>query len=180
MCIEPTANYKQELYAMAFSAPSFTDISLTLIDRDNNKSTMSLQTEALLDITDLDAAVVADLIPAIQALSDAVVIAYTVSRTSRDLSYTQPGEVSDVERKGVFTFRDAGGFSSIVAVPSIKNTLIVDGTNVIDRTNAAVVDFAGIMLGGSLLGASQPTSVHGNDLVAITKAVKTHRKSSKG
>jgi hypothetical protein len=65
-------------------------------------------------------------------------------------------------------------------VPSIRNTLVVDRSNLIDRTAVAVSTFITMVLDGSILGIAHPVTYLGADIVAVEKAVKKHRGSSRG
>jgi hypothetical protein len=114
----------------------------------------------------------------VAAISDATLKSISVSWGAVEFNPAQPVEAADVERKGVFTFRDTNGHTTITSVPSIKNTVVFDGTNVIDAANVDVAAFVLAMTGTTL--ASPPITLYGGDLVNLARARKNHRKSTKG
>lgn len=155
-------------------------LSLSLLDRDRNISTLSfsMANGGLLAI--LDAAITGTIIPAVEAITDALVIGYTLSSGAHDYAPGLPPESSDVERKGVFSFRAANGASYVVAVPSFRNTMVIDRTNQIDLANASVVAFVNMITDGAVLGIASTKTYLGSDIVGIVKAVKKHRGSGVG
>jgi hypothetical protein len=165
---------------MALTAEPTMSLTLSLMDRDKNVSTLGfyIVNGGLLAV--IETAITDVLIPAVQAVTDAVVVAWTLTTGARDYAPTLPPESSDVERKGVFSFRAANGASYVVSVPSFKNTLVIDETNVIDKTAGVVSDFIGVVLDGTILGIAHPVTYLGSDIVSLTKAVKKHRGSGVG
>jgi hypothetical protein len=155
-------------------------LTLSLMDRDKNVSTLGfyIVNGGLLAV--IETAIADVLIPAVQAVTDAVVIAWSLTTGARDYAPTLPPEGSDVERKGVFSFRAANGASYVVSVPSFKNTLVIDETNVINKLDGVVSDFIGVVLDGTVLGIAHPVTYLGSDIVSLTKAVKKHRGSGVG
>lgn len=165
---------------MALTTDPTMGLTLTLMDRDKNVSTLGFYVVNGGLLAVIEAAITATLIPAVQAITDAVVIAWTLTTGARDYAPTLPAESSDVERKGVFSFRAANGASYVVAVPSIKNTMVIDETNVIDKLDASIAAFIDAVLDGSILGIAHPVTYLGSDIVSLTKAVKKHRGSGVG
>jgi hypothetical protein len=152
-------------------------VSIGFVDRDNNHGALSYNAP----VTALVADVYADaqnVAAKVAAISDATLKNISISYGATEYNPAQPAEASDVERKGVFTFRDAAGFSSITSVPSIKNTLVIDGTQIINAADADVAAFVLAMTGATLV--APPISLHGQDLQNLARARKTHRKSTKG
>jgi hypothetical protein len=162
---------------MALTLGTVWNVDVTLRDRDRNDGSISVHVPGATAEADLIDYVEDVLIPAVNALSDAEVIGYSIGKTASDPVAATPAEASDVERKGVFTFRDAEGFTVTVSVPSIMNTLVVDNTNQIQATGAPA-DFVTAMVTGAD-GVAASTR-RGIDLTALAAAKKTHRKSSKG
>jgi hypothetical protein len=155
-------------------------LTLSLLDRDRNIGTMSFSINNGGTLAIIEAAITGTIIPAVQAITDSVVIAYTLSTGAHDYAPADPVEASDVERKGVFSFRADNGASYVVAVPSIKNTMVIDRTNQINLADAAVIAFANMVTDGSILGIAHPVTYLGADIVGLVKAVKKHRGSSVG
>jgi hypothetical protein len=165
---------------MALVTEPTMSVTISIMDRDRNISTLGfyIVNGGLLAV--IEASVTGTMIPAIQAITDSVVVAWTITTGAKDHNPTLPGELSDVERKGVFSFRADNGASYVVAVPSFKNTMVIDETQIINKADAAVAAFIDMMLDGSVLGIAHPVTYLGSDLVNLTKAVKKHRGSSDG
>jgi len=166
---------------MAITLQPVFHITVNLIDRDRNTSTVSLycpNTSLLAVVVD---AIETYIIPAIQGISDATVTGWTISQIAEELGLVSPPvEASDVERKGVFSFRAANGAPYTVSVPSIKNTLVIDDTNKILRSDAAVLAFTDAMTDPTVLDLVDPCTYLGSDLVQLEKAEKHHRGSRRG
>lgn len=164
---------------MAMVADPYFTFTISLIDRDKNTGSFSMKIADTVAASDIVAAFGSDIAAALGGLSDASVAGWTLTRSAQDPEYATPGESSDVERKGVFSFRDDQNNPVVVSVPSIKNTLVVDGTQVINSADALVTAFTNLFVTGAL-GVVRPISNAGNDVVRLATAKKTHRKSSKG
>lgn len=165
---------------MALSSDPTMTLTLSLLDRDRNVGTMSMSINNGGLLAVIETAITGTIIPAVQAITDAVVIAYTLSVGAHDHSAAAAVEASDVERKGVFSFRAADGASYVTQVPSIKNTLVIDRSNLIDLADAAVITFVNMITDGSILGVAAPKTYLGSDIIGLVKAVKKHRGSSVG
>lgn len=167
---------------MAITASPVVNISISLIDRDRNTSTLRYHVPSGVALGALEGAVTDKLIPAIQGISDAVVTGYTISVGAEDPDAVLAPETSDVERKGVFSFRAADGSTYTVSVPSIKNTLVIDETNKINKADALVTTFINSVLDPSFLelDAIHPTTYLASDIKSLAKAEKHHRGSSRG
>jgi len=164
---------------MAFVADPYFTFTINLIDRDGNTGSFSMKIADTVAASDIVDAFSGDIATALGGLSDASIIGYSLTQSTQDPEYTQPAESSDVERKGVFSFRDSGNNPVIVSVPSVKNTLVVDNTQVLNTADALVGAFVNLFITG-VLGVVRPISQAGNDVVRLKSAKKTHRKSSKG
>jgi hypothetical protein len=165
---------------MALTSDATMTLTLSLLDRDRNVGTLSfnINNGGLLAV--IETAITGTIIPAVQAITDAVVIAYSLTVGAHDHSAAAAVEASDVERKGVFSFRAANGSSYVVAVPSFKNTMVIDRSNLVDLADAAVITFVNMVTDGSILGIAAPKTYLGSDVIGLVKAVKTHRGSSRG
>lgn len=156
---------------MAFVSEAW-DITVVFRDRDRNTSVTGAFYANNLPFVDVEAAASA-FVAAIGALSDAPIVQYRITRAYRDDAAPQPPETSDVERKGYFFFRLADSRGTSISVPSIKNTLVVDNTNVINTSDPLVAAFvAAVQTSG--------TDAIGTDIVVLEKAEKRHRGSRKG
>jgi len=164
---------------MALTLSPVYDISVTFVDRDRNTSTMTLHAPGGLGIFDVETDLTTTIIPAIAACSDALVKSWTITRSAvDDLAASDAPEASDVERRGVFSFRAADGSSYTVGIPSFKNTMVIDRTNLINTGDAAVIAFvAAIVTGGE---DTAPTTYLGADITILDHARKRHRGSPRG
>lgn len=156
------------------------NVTLSLVDRDRNVSTLSTHIPTTSLIGAVETWVSGTLIPAVQGITNAVVKAWSISTVAvDDTAVALAPEASDVERKGVFSFRAADGSAYVVSVPSIDNTHVIDETNVINKADAAVVAFVDAMLNTSGLLIT-PSTYLASDLIMLDKAKKSHRGSSRG
>jgi hypothetical protein len=164
---------------MALALQPTYNVTLTLIDLDWNTSSMTVHVPAASVIGTVETFVTGTLIPAIQGISNAVVKAWSVTRTAVDnAAVTDAPEESDVERKGVFSFRAADGSAYVVNVPSLINDVVIDRTNLIDIGDALVISFLDAITAG--IAGSLPSTYLGSDIVRIDHARKMHRGSRRG
>lgn len=163
---------------MAFVVEPVVKISISFRDRDQNNSSFQYNVPTSLTFAEIQVGALA--VGAAAALiSDATFTGYSVSTGGNETAPALAIEGSDVERKGSFTFIDAGNRPSTIQVPSISNSKVTDRTQEINQADAAVAAFIAAFTTGALLTA-RPTSVTGVDFDACTRAKKIHRKSSKG
>lgn len=156
------------------------NVTLSLVDRDRNVSSMSVHIPITSLIGAVEAWVTATLIPAVQGISNAVVKAWTINASAvDDTAVSLAVEAADVERKGVFSFRATDGSSYVVSVPSILNTVVIDETQIINKADAAVVAFVNAILNTSA-GLIVPSTYLNSNIIMLDKAVKVHRGSSRG
>lgn len=165
---------------MALTSSPVINVTISLIDRDRNKSTIGFHVLAGIALGALETAITGTMIPAIEGVSDAVVSGYTISATAEDLAPALAPETSDVERKGVFSFKADDSASYVIGVPSIKNTVVIDETNKIDKANTDVDTFIQMVLDPSILDLAHPVTYLGSDITTLGKAEKRHRGSSHG
>jgi hypothetical protein len=166
---------------MAFTRNPTYCLTLSFIDRDKNKGSTEFFVDTVNTVVEITTALEATIIPTVQALSDAVITGWSISSAAVDLASAAPAETSDVERKGIFPFQAASGANYTMQIPSIKNTLVIDGTNVIDQTNAAVSTFVGMVISNAMLALVRPRTYLGSDVTRLQSTpTKKHRKSSKG
>lgn len=164
---------------MALTLSPVYDIAITLIDLDWNSSSMSLHFPASEAIATVEAFVVSDVIPAIQGISNAVVKSWSITRSAIDnAAVADAPEESDVERKGVFSFRAADGSAYTIGVPSLINDVVIDRTNLINTGDTLVVAFLDAMITGGT--GALPSTYLASDIVRLDHARKTHRGSRGG
>lgn len=167
---------------MALSAGPTLSVTIILKDRDNNIGSVSLYYPSTNTLANTIAEVEEDIIPAIQGLSDAVVQNYTISYNAYDLdvSAADAPETADVERKGVFVFNNGAFSTTKYEVPSVKNSLVVDGSNVLNVADPLVQAFIDAITVAGLDGL-KPSGI-GNSAILGLKGTphKIHRRSSKG
>jgi phospholipase/lecithinase/hemolysin len=165
---------------MAITQNPYWTVNVSFQDRDMNKGSVQLYVAASVLVADLISSLGSTIIPAIQALSDATVTGWSISRTAQENAPSLAAETSDVERKGVFTFRGANNRPVTMQVPSIKNTLVVDRTNQINTADPVVTAFTEMVTNGTILGLTRPVTVTGSDVTVFVNAEKRHRGSARG
>lgn len=166
---------------MALTPNPTYNVTVTLVDRDKNKSTVGFHVPTSVTVGALADQMGSSLLPAITGVSDAIIEGWSISMTASDHDAASLApESADVERKGVFSFRADNGAPFVCQVPSIRNTLVVDETNIIDRANVNVLAFINAVTDPGLLELGKPATYLGADIVAFDKARKTHRGSSRG
>lgn len=157
-------------------------LTVTGLDRDKNRGSLQFYVSTANTVLEVITALEATIIPAVQGVSDMLVTGWNISSTAEldDLSALAP-EASDVERKGVFSFGCADGSSMVLQVPSFRNTLVIDGTNTINTTDAAVTAFTNMIVSDAILALVRPRNYRGVDVNSVVKApYKRHRASSRG
>jgi hypothetical protein len=168
---------------MALTAAPVMEATFSFKDRDNNIGRTSVSLLGTLTYEDASASAL-EVGARMQAVSDAQLVAITLTYKLTDpaLVGVLAPETSDVERKLRFSFEGATpNLKSRIEVPSVLNTLIVDGTNVADKTNAAVAALITAVLNPTLGAGTGPVTASGDDLAAFVGApTKIHRASSKG
>lgn len=152
-------------------------------DRDNNTSTQTFYFPGTESAANVQTLITGTLIPALVAITDAVITGYRYSFGGRE---TDPAaliapETSDVERKASFVFRDEGlGFMK-VEIPSVDNLLVVDGTQNLDPANAAVAAFIDMVVDTGIADLGNLVTFRNLALIERVGAVrKIHRGSQKG
>jgi hypothetical protein len=160
-------------------SPVYT-ITVTMEDRDKNTSTVQFHCDIQNTIAEIVTAIDDFFVIWLQGLSNAIVKSWTISTTAEEDQDVLAPEESDVQRKGVFSFTAANGASYVVSVPSIKNTLVVDRTNVINTADPFVSSFTSGVLSSGPLALVRPRTYLGSDIRRLEKAVKHHRGSRRG
>jgi hypothetical protein len=157
-------------------------LTITGLDRDKNRGSIQFYVSTANTVLEVITAIENTIIPRVQAVSDMLITGWNISSAAEldDLS-AQAVEASDVERKGVFSFGCADGSSMVLQVPSFLNTLVIDGTNTINTTAQAVIDFQEMIISDALLALVRPRNYRGIDINSLVKApYKRHRASNKG
>lgn len=156
--------------------------TITFVDRDKNRGSMRFRLPDTLAVAAAftSALAIAD---AAALISDAAVegVSLTQGYYNDALVYSAIAESSDVERKGVFQVATANRVVHTFTVPSISNLKVIDGTNTINTTDAAVLDFWGLLINTGLGVGNSPISNNGDDFVTVYGApYKRHKASNKG
>ena len=166
---------------MAFAQDGATRINFKFQDRDKNTATLTCYAP--------DAVVQADIVtwattvggPTLQAVSDATIVTISVVQDFSDAAAAQAVEGSDVERKGQFVFPVAGSKPSIFSIPSFLNTKVIDGSNIINTADSAVIAVLAMFEDTGLFDTVGLGNYRGEALLTHEKApIKVHRKSDKG
>lgn len=156
-------------------------INVTLQDRNNNNGTLTFYTPAAVITEDVTDFITATLIPNILALSNATVVGWSVVQSARDDVADNTDLASNVERKLSISFATSDMSTMNLEVPSVKQSLVVKDTNVVDPTNAAVATFINMILDTGLFDTYGMGNFRGASLVAVKSPPKqVHRYSTKG
>lgn len=149
-------------------------VTIQVLDRDRNQGSCTFYFPNTLTIIDLIAATV-QAEAAVALLSNGFIVGGSIAiPLVQSTAPATPPEESDCERKAVLTFNTSNPASiGKIEIPSVANTLVVDGTNVLGPGAA----LSGIV--ATLTGFNAQNGV-GFDLVSLRSAVKRHRRSSKG
>lgn len=156
---------------MPFQADNW-GVSVRVMDRDNNFSTTEIYFQGALAFVDVESAATGAVV-ALAALTDGVVVGYSIGRSYRETTPAVPAETSDVERKGHFAFNLADGRLKAMNIPSFRNDKVIDFTNQINRADTQVAAFV-------LAVAAAGTDATGEDIIDLKTAEKRHRGSSRG
>lgn len=117
----------------------------------------------------------------IKSVSDCALLGYNVTEEFYDDSYPVAAAGSDVEDKGVVTFRTANNGSKTFSWPGVLesillNTITPPGT-FIDLANVDVAALIAAMTTG--LSSIQPSNNRGDDIRTVKEAYKQNRGSQK-
>lgn len=167
---------------MAITLSPVLTFSVTFEDRDNNRSTVGGYLPSATTAAAVQTWLTTDFIPAVQGISNAVVIAYNVSYSATDviIQNTDAPEASDVERKAVFKLLASNKGKSRIEVPSVDNAFVVDGSKVLDIAAPEVqAVIAALTTAGT--GGVQPASFYNSTFTGITAIpYKRHTGSNEG
>lgn len=93
---------------------------------------------------------------------------------------TSPLAGSDVEEKGAFGFKTDVGFPTSVQLPTFNEDFVIAGSDLIDLTDAAVIDFTEAMLLGITAGVLvEPVDAHGDDIDLFEYGYERFRSSGR-
>ena len=165
---------------MAFVRRPVWGLNFTVKDRDSNTSTLGFFVDSVNTVLEMETAVADFYLPDLQALTDGSIVSWGLTSVWEDAAAALAPETSDVERKGVFSFRAANRAAFTMSVPSIKNSLVIDRTNLINPVDTAVSKFISDMLSSGLLALVRPRTYLGSDIASFEKAEKHHRGSTRG
>lgn len=168
---------------MAFQLVPQLVIDMKFEDRDRNigRSSGNIPITGVLDFASAVTYGIA-LVNVAQTLSDATLTSFGLRVDVADdvVPAPQAPETSDVERKGVFSFELANRQSGRFEIPSVKNGLVVDGTNVISTLDPLVAAFIAIVLNGPPGANNGFVTAGGAQYTRFLRAYKAHRGSNKG
>lgn len=166
---------------MALIVAPVKTINITLQDRNNNKSTLTFYTPTAVVTEDVTTFITGTLIPNINAISNATVVGWSVSQGAYDDVGDNIDLASDVERKMSVSFATEDRSTMSLEVPSLKQSLVVKDTNVVNSADAGVTAFLNMIVDDGLFDTYGMGNFRGARLIAVkTPPMQTHRKSSKG
>lgn len=164
---------------MALTLNPVYDVTISMIDLDWNTSNLSLHFPATEAIATIEGFITSNVLPALADVSNAVVKSWSITRSAIDnAAVADAPEESDVERKGVFSFRAADGSVSLINIPSFMNDFVTDRTNLITTGATEVATFVTAITDG--ITGALPSTYLGSDIVRLEHARKKHRGSARG
>jgi hypothetical protein len=108
------------------------------------------------------------------ALSDATVVAQSLTYSYFDDDPPAANAGSRIEEKGQFIWRTANGRTTGFTIPAIKDTVLTD-SGAIDRSNALVTALDDVVTGAGAIFAS----ADGSDITSLFKAYQRFNRSTK-
>lgn len=166
---------------MAWVQETAKSVTYQFRDLDGNPGTLTLYAPNDVLQADIDLWAQGTGYTTVLALTNASIVGYTTSGAWRQDAPQAAIEASDVQRKGKFSMRVQGGGTSIFSVPSIKNELVVNGTNVLNPTDPAVVAMVNMLQDTGLFDVFGLGNYRGDKLITLARApYKAHSASSEG
>lgn len=166
---------------MAFVAAGAQSMAVTFEDRDTDQATVDFYVPAAAVTADVGTFATGTLITTLTALSNASIRRVTLTRTYENDAFVTPVEASDVQRKGVFSWVASDRTRSRNEIPSIKNELVLDGTEFLNSGDAAVQALINMVVDTGLIDVYGLGNYRGVKLVQMAGApYKRHRASAKG
>jgi hypothetical protein len=166
---------------MAYVPAGAQGVSVTFEDRDKNSSSVAFFAPAAVVAADITTFATTTLPTTLGALSDASIRRLTVTRTFENDAFVVPPESCDIERKGMFVWRAADRSTSKNEIPSIKNTLVIDGSNLLNIADPLVSAFIAMMVDTGLLDVYGLGNYRAQKLIETASAPrKIHRANSRG
>jgi hypothetical protein len=121
------------------------------------------------------AIVAADLIAAAMvALSDAVILGYSLTYTKFETAPGTPDAASRVEEKGFFSWRTANARTSSFTIPAIKDSLLTPSGKV-DPADALVIALVDVVSGTGTIFAG----ADGSDITGLLRAYQRFNRSTR-
>lgn len=159
-------------------------ISVTIQDSTNRQSTFQVHTQSTNGVDEfrgLARAVVKEVDDIIDGFVVAVgaYIPFTFANDFVNAPRTSVNAECDVEKIGRFIFEDQYGRKTQVSIPTIRDSVVDDVTNLIDTSNAQVNNFITAMTSNFIDNALNivPVNVHDEPLVKTTSAYQTFAKA---
>lgn len=164
---------------MAFESTGAAVITATMVDWNNNKSTVEVHAPDSVVGEDVNTWATGGFVTHLEALSDAVVTNISVQQGFRNADAPAAPSSSNIERKGSFVFRDENNGTMTVQIPSIKQSLVLQGTNYLEGT--AVTNFVNAVVDGGIWDLVGLVTKKGEKLTGTTRRPRViHRANSKG
>jgi hypothetical protein len=158
---------------MAFASPPAANVVFDLLDETSDVGKFVLHVASTALVADVKTAA-GGLVPLLQAISDCIVLGYSITYPVKENAPVPPAPDSRVENKGLFLFNTANSRTSLIQVPGIKPDLVLP-SGVIDVENSDVTDFlAAVISGTSLFRAAD-----GSDLASLRAAYQRFRSTTK-
>lgn len=156
-------------------------INYTYTDRDDNTATLTLYAPNDVITEDVETWAIGPGLTLAQGISNATITGLSITQNYEENAPAIAVEASDVERKALFSFKVDGGGTSSFRIPSVRNELVVDGTNVLNQADASVSGFIAAMTDTGLFDLFGMGNFRGDKLTALASVPrKVHKNSTKG
>lgn len=146
-------------------------VTFSLIDESGSKAQLQVNVNNAATLADIRTAANA-LIPLVQALTGCSVLGFSVAASTIETTALVGSAGSRVERRGLFSFRTAGGKIAQVTIPGLKEEVILSSGR-IDEDLPEVEAFLAALLGAPY------TDSNNSDLVSVVEAYETYRTTTK-
>lgn len=166
---------------MAWVQETAKSVTYQFRDLDGNPGSLTLYAPNAVIQADLDLWAQGDGYTTVLALTNASIVGYSTSSSFLQDAPQAAAEASDVERKGKFPMRVQGGGVSTFSVPSIKNELVVNGSNILNPAAPEVIAMLAMLADTGLIDLYGLGNFRGDKLLAPSRPpYKAHRGSTEG
>lgn len=160
---------------MALVAYPYWSVEYRFVDNNNNSATTGVNFPIALTLAEVQNAAT-QVANRLVALSDAVLVSYTITTGYREDAAIAPPDSSEVERKLVIPLNTAlRQGATKLEVPSPIFGLEVDGTDVVDPANPALQSLLDWLVNGAVGEENGPITYYGAGITSAGTPYIRHR-----